>query len=131
MCMRVNKQILLCHYLLQFPASMYQAPSVHTLRTPPQFRACCMQCAELSDKLAEDLASEGLRGRTITLKLKETNFELRTRDKTLPTHISSPQDIFREAMKLLKPELPIKIRLMVTTSPCCCMRCAEKTSLVT
>ena len=73
----------------------------------------CTQCAELSDKLAEDLASEGLRGRTITLKLKETNFELRTRDKTLPTYISSPEDIFREAMKLLKPELPIKIRLMV------------------
>ena len=72
-----------------------------------------MQCAELSDKLAEDLASEGLRGKTITLKLKETNFELRTRDKTLPTHISSREEIFREAMKLLKPELPIKIRLMV------------------
>ena len=75
---------------------------------------CCMQCAELSDKLAEDMASEGLRGRTITLKLKETTFELRTRDKTLPTYISSPEDIFREAMKLLKPELPIKIRLMVS-----------------
>ncbi len=75
---------------------------------------CCTQCTELSDKLAEDMASEGLRGKTITLKLKETNFELRTRDKTLPTYISNPEDIFREAMKLLKPELPIKIRLMVS-----------------
>ncbi len=73
-----------------------------------------MQCGELSDKLAEDLASEGLKGKTITLKLKETNFELRTRDKTLATYISSREDIFQEAMKLLKPEMPIKIRLMVS-----------------
>ena len=74
-----------------------------------------MQCAELSAKLAEDLASEGLQGKAIMLKLKETSFELRTRNKMLPTHISSGEDIFREAMKLLKPELPIKIRLMVKT----------------
>ena len=74
----------------------------------------CMQCAELSDKLAEDLASEGLKGKTITLKLKETNFEQRTRDKTLASHISAREDIFREAMKLLRPETPIKIRLMVS-----------------
>ena len=72
-----------------------------------------MQCAELSAKLAEDLASEGLQGKAIMLKLKETSFELRTRNKMLPSHISSGEDIFREAMKLLKPEMPIKIRLMV------------------
>ncbi len=78
-----------------------------------------MQCGELSDKLAEDLASEGLKGRTLTLKLKETNFELRTRDKTLTTYISSKEDIFREAMKLLKPEMPIKIRLMVSAQFTC------------
>ncbi len=72
-----------------------------------------MQCAELSAKLAEDLASEGLQGKAIMLKLKETSFELRTRNKMLPTYISSGEDIFREAMKLLKPEMPIKIRLMV------------------
>ena len=75
--------------------------------------AHCMQCAELSAKLAEDLASEGLQGKAIMLKLKETSFELRTRNKMLPTYISSGEDIFREAMKLLKPEMPIKIRLMV------------------
>ena len=72
-----------------------------------------VQCAELSGKLAVDLASEGLRGRTISLKLKETNFEVRTRDKKLASHISSREEIFREAMKLLKLEMPIKIRLMV------------------
>ncbi len=74
-----------------------------------------MQCAELSDKLAEDLASEGLKGKTITLKLKETNFEQRTRNKTLAGHISAREDIFHEAMKLLRPEMPIEIRLMVSS----------------
>ena len=40
----------------------------------------CMQCAELSDKLPEDLASEGLRGKTITPKLKGINFALKPYD---------------------------------------------------
>lgn len=72
-----------------------------------------MQCAELSEKLAEDMASEGLRGKTLTLKLKETNFEVRTRNITLTRHISSREDITREALKLLRAEMPITIRLMV------------------
>ena len=72
-----------------------------------------VQCAELSEKLAEDLASEGLKGKTITLKLKETNFEVRTRNITLTRHISSREDVLHEALKLLRAELPITIRLMV------------------
>ena len=72
-----------------------------------------LQCAELSEKLAEDMASEGLKGKTLTLKLKETNFEVRTRNATLTHHIHSKEDIFREALKLLRAELPITIRLMV------------------
>ena len=71
------------------------------------------QCKDLCGKLAEDLAAEGLRGKTITLKLKTTAFELRTRDKTLTSHISAEEDLLREALKLLRPELPITIRLMV------------------
>ncbi len=73
-----------------------------------------VQCAELSEKLAEDMASEGLRGKTLTLKLKETNFEVRTRNITLTRHISSREDIMREALKLLRAEMPITIRLMVS-----------------
>ena len=73
-----------------------------------------LQCAELSEKLAEDLASEGLKGKTVTLKLKETNFEVRTRNVTLTRHISSPEDVLHEALKLLRAELPITIRLMVS-----------------
>ena len=72
-----------------------------------------LQCAELSERMAEDMASEGLRGKTLTLKLKETNFEVRTRNITLTRHISSREDIMREALKLLRAEMPITIRLMV------------------
>lgn len=86
-----------------------------------------LQCSELAEKLAEDVTSEGLKGRTITLKLKTTNFEVRTRAATLPRHISAYDDIFREATRLLRAELPITIRLMVSLqcfldwTPCFCM----------
>ncbi|BDA41352.1 probable DNA polymerase IV at N-terminal half [Coccomyxa sp. Obi] len=70
------------------------------------------KCSELAEKLAEDVESEGLKGRTVTLKLKTTTFEVRTRAATLARHISGYDDIFREALKLLRPELPITIRLM-------------------
>ena len=73
-----------------------------------------VQCSELAEKLAEDVTGEGLKGRTVTLKLKTTNFEVRTRAATLPRHISAYEDIFREAMRLLRAELPITIRLMVS-----------------
>ncbi len=72
-----------------------------------------LQCIELSNKLAEDMASERLKGKTLTLKLKETTFEVRTRAATLARHISSAEDIQREALKLLRAEMPITIRLMV------------------
>lgn len=71
------------------------------------------QCADLAEKLAEDMANKGLRGKTLTLKLKETNFEVRTRCSTLVRHIGTREDILREALKLLRAELPITIRLMV------------------
>jgi hypothetical protein len=73
----------------------------------------CAQCQELCGKLAEDLAAEGLRGKTITLKLKTTGFEVRTRDRTLTRHISGGEELFREALRLLRAEVPITIRLMV------------------
>lgn len=60
------------------------------------------------------MASEGLKGRTVTLKLKTTNFEVRTRAATLTRHISTYEDIHREALRLLRLELPITIRLMVS-----------------
>ncbi|KAL0422535.1 UNVERIFIED_CONTAM: DNA polymerase kappa [Sesamum latifolium] len=67
---------------------------------------------DLSENLASDLKKEGLCGRTLTLKLKTSCFEVRTRAVTLPENICSSEDILKHATKLLKAELPASLRLM-------------------
>lgn len=67
---------------------------------------------ELAESLAKDMADEGLMGKTLTLKLKTTAFEVRTRASTLPKFIASRDEIFPTALKLLQAELPISVRLM-------------------
>eukprot|EP00208_Stichococcus_sp_RCC1054_P006025 CAMPEP_0206147638 /NCGR_PEP_ID=MMETSP1473-20131121/34031_1 /ASSEMBLY_ACC=CAM_ASM_001109 /TAXON_ID=1461547 /ORGANISM="Stichococcus sp, Strain RCC1054" /LENGTH=946 /DNA_ID=CAMNT_0053544649 /DNA_START=259 /DNA_END=3099 /DNA_ORIENTATION=+ len=68
---------------------------------------------EISEKLAEHMAREGLQGRTLTLKLKSAlTFELHTRAATLPGYISSAEQLLEVALQLLRPELPITVRLM-------------------
>lgn len=52
---------------------------------------------ELSDALSEDLKSESLRGKTVTLKLKTIDFEVKTRAKTLNRYICSADDIYNAA----------------------------------
>ncbi len=71
-----------------------------------------MQCSEIAEHLAGDMAREKLKGKTLTLKLKTTAFEVRTRAHSLPQHISSAPEIEAIALRLLKAELPIEIRLM-------------------
>lgn len=58
------------------------------------------------------MARENLKGKTLTLKLKTTAFEVRTRAHSLPQHISTAAEIQAVALRLLKAELPIEIRLM-------------------
>lgn len=58
------------------------------------------------------MARENLKGKTLTLKLKTTAFEVRTRAHSLPQHISTAAEIEAVALRLLKAELPIEIRLM-------------------
>lgn len=70
------------------------------------------KCGEIAAHLAEDMAEEGLRGKTVTLKLKLTTFELRTRAVTVDRYISSSEDILAAALKLLRAEMPVEIRLM-------------------
>ncbi|KAK3146741.1 hypothetical protein QOZ80_3BG0271130 [Eleusine coracana subsp. coracana] len=68
--------------------------------------------ANLADNLADDLQKEGLKGRTLTLKLKTAEFEVRTRAATAWNYINSKADILIYATKLLKAELPLSLRLM-------------------
>ena len=68
--------------------------------------------AEIAKKLGEEMQKERLQARTVTLKIKLTTFEVRTRAVTLPRYISKEQDIVQAGVKLLRAEYPVEIRLM-------------------
>ncbi|XP_076783327.1 DNA polymerase kappa [Arvicanthis niloticus] len=75
-------------------------------------------CQELCTELAHDLQKEGLKGRTVTIKLKNVNFEVKTRASTVPWAISTAEEIFAIAKELLRTEVnagsphPLRLRLM-------------------
>ncbi|KAM3611762.1 uncharacterized protein V6R79_023786 [Siganus canaliculatus] len=75
-------------------------------------------CKELCEDLAEDMKKEGLKGKTVTLKLKNVNFEVKTRALTLPFAVATVDEIFSVAKDLLKTEIdnespqPLRLRLM-------------------
>lgn len=55
---------------------------------------------DISHKLAKDLESKNLCGKTIGLKIKLTSFEVRTRAKTLPTNIYKQEDLEKYASQV-------------------------------
>ncbi|NXD27623.1 POLK polymerase, partial [Spelaeornis formosus] len=75
-------------------------------------------CRELCRDLAQELQKEGLKGRTVTLKLKNVNFKVKTRASTVPSSVSTEEEIFTVAKDLLGTEIdsvaphPLRIRLM-------------------
>uniref|UniRef100_A0A8C8A1S7 DNA polymerase kappa n=1 Tax=Oryzias sinensis TaxID=183150 RepID=A0A8C8A1S7_9TELE len=75
-------------------------------------------CRELCKDLAEDMKKEGLKGKTVSLKLKNVNFEVKTRAQTLQCAVAAEEEIFAVAKDLLKTEIdnesphPLKLRLM-------------------
>ncbi|NXP56760.1 POLK polymerase, partial [Heliornis fulica] len=75
-------------------------------------------CQELCRDLAQELQKEGLKGKTITLKLKNVNFEVKTRASTVLSAVSTEEEIFAVAKDLLGTEIdsiaphPLRIRLM-------------------
>ncbi|XP_007439922.1 DNA polymerase kappa isoform X1 [Python bivittatus] len=75
-------------------------------------------CQELCSDLAQDLKKEGLKARTVTLKLKNVNFEVKTRANTVLSAVSTEEEIFAIAKDLLKAEMervapePLHLRLM-------------------
>uniref|UniRef100_A0A8C5I6X7 DNA polymerase kappa n=1 Tax=Gouania willdenowi TaxID=441366 RepID=A0A8C5I6X7_GOUWI len=75
-------------------------------------------CKTLCQDLAGDMKKEGLQAKTVTLKLKNVNFEVKTRAQTLLYAISTEEEIFAAAKELLKTEIenespqPLRLRLM-------------------
>ena len=60
------------------------------------------QLLDIATRTAARLRSHGLRGRTITLKVKYSDFRLVTREVTLPLGIDDGGEIFRQALTLLE-----------------------------
>ncbi|KAM6187321.1 DNA polymerase kappa isoform 1-T1 [Sarcoramphus papa] len=75
-------------------------------------------CRELCRDLAQELQKERLKGKTVTLKLKNVNFEVKTRASTVLSSVSTEEEIFAVAKDLLGMEIdsvaphPLRIRLM-------------------
>lgn len=76
------------------------------------------KCKELCEELAKDLTTRKIKGKTVILKIKTTNFDVHTRNKTLNTPTSDVNMIYASAKKLLQMEImasypnPLKLRLM-------------------
>ncbi|XP_051498003.1 DNA polymerase kappa [Apus apus] len=95
--------------------------SMSTERTFSEINAAEDQyslCRELCRDLAQELQKEGHKGKTVTLKLKNVNFEVKTRASTVLSSVSTEEEIFAVAKDLLGAEIdsvaphPLRIRLM-------------------
>ncbi|XP_062617098.1 DNA polymerase kappa-like [Saccostrea cucullata] len=76
------------------------------------------KCLELSQSLAEDLQSEELKGRTVSIKIKTVKFDVKTRACSLPDYTNDAEVIYTAAKDLLCKEIknvhphPLQLRLM-------------------
>lgn len=73
------------------------------------------KCRELCAALASELAAKGISGRTVTLKLKTIDFEIKSRAASHVRPISSEEDLAATTIALLEKELeqgPLRLRLM-------------------
>ena len=77
---------------------------IHTLKT---------LLLKQSERIASDIRQHGVKGRTVTLKIKFPDFRQITRSKTLDSRTSHAGTIYKTACALLDAELPIgAIRLI-------------------
>ena len=68
---------------------------------------------EIVKALQKRMGKKKVAGRTVTLKIKYSDFVIQTRSRTLPFYISDPSLILEEAKKLLYQEtLQDSVRLL-------------------
>ena len=67
--------------------------------------------AELCEQVAERLARRGLRGRTVTIKVRYADFATHTRQITLPVAVATQDEIRAVATRLLGDEVEPQARL--------------------
>lgn len=66
----------------------------------------------LADRLAVRMRKAGINGRTITVKVRHSDFTTVNRGNTLPYVIRNSEEIYSEALRLATPELEGSIRLI-------------------
>jgi len=71
-----------------------------------------LMCKEIAADLAAEMESIHFKAKTITLKLKTIDFEVKNKSVNLERYITSPEEIFSHASELLKSELPIDLRTL-------------------
>eukprot|EP01083_Nonionella_stella_P126069 381396_1 len=67
---------------------------------------------EICDGLYDDIMEKKIRGKTVTVKLKTTEFETKTRAKNIGFYTNDKKVITNCALQILRKEYPIKIRLL-------------------
>ena len=77
------------------------------------WQAIAKTIAELTREVVEDIRQKGYKGRTVTLKVRFSDFKTYTRAKTLEEHTDSVEEIRRAAFHCLQRiELNRKVRLI-------------------
>ncbi|MEZ0222297.1 MAG: DNA polymerase IV, partial [Tardiphaga sp.] len=61
----------------------------------------------LVDKVWQHCANTGNRGRTVTLKVRFTDFEIMSRSQSMPTAVSNREELERVAASLLERSMPL------------------------
>ena len=72
-------------------------------------------CKELCEGLSNDLQKKNLAGKSITVKFKLVNFEVKTRTKTIVDYVNTPTEIYNAAKEIIRNQMlackPGKLRL--------------------
>ncbi|XP_047185234.1 DNA polymerase kappa isoform X2 [Scophthalmus maximus] len=106
------------HHLMQVSLGLGSTYIPRTFKELNKAEEQFSLCRELCGDLAEDMKKEDLKGKTVTLKLKNVKFEVKTRALTLPYAVATVDEIFAVAKDLLKTEMenespqPLRLRLM-------------------
>ncbi|KRX82054.1 Coronin-like protein cor-1 [Trichinella sp. T6] len=75
-------------------------------------------CRKLCNRLSEDVIERNLKGKTVTLKVKTIDFDVRTRANTVDRYVQAADEIYHIASSLLQEEIrarlpnPLRLRLM-------------------
>eukprot|EP01135_Chromosphaera_perkinsii_P010373 Nk52_evm45s2118 gene=Nk52_evmTU45s2118 len=78
------------------------------------------KCFDICEVLARDVGKKNIKGKCVTVKLKLSNYEVRTRASSVKRYIYEHEDLYHQAVQLIRKELeahtpdkpPLTFRLM-------------------